>query len=61
MVSSEPLFAPWTSMFADIEICGETRMQGKSLEKWRYGLERSIKKISQSKTEYMHVNERGPG
>lgn len=49
-------------MFADIVICGETRMQGKeSLEKWRYVLERSSKKVSQSKTEYMHVNERGAG
>ncbi|KAI5106337.1 hypothetical protein C0J45_4034 [Silurus meridionalis] len=52
--------SPWTIMFADdIVICGESGEQvEKSLERWRYALERRGMKVSRSKTEYMCVNER---
>ncbi|KAI5108302.1 hypothetical protein C0J45_1896 [Silurus meridionalis] len=52
--------SPWTMMFADdIVICGESRKQvKKSLERWRYALERRGMKVRNSKTEYMCVNER---
>ncbi|KAI5102018.1 hypothetical protein C0J45_7370 [Silurus meridionalis] len=43
----------------DIVICGESRGQvEKSLESWRYALERREIKVSRSYTEYMCVNER---
>ncbi|KAI5106050.1 hypothetical protein C0J45_3747 [Silurus meridionalis] len=52
--------SPWTMMFADdIVICGESSEQvKKSLERWRYTLERREMKVSRSKTEYMCLNER---
>ncbi|KAF7708178.1 hypothetical protein HF521_017235, partial [Silurus meridionalis] len=52
--------SPWTMMFVDdIVICGESSEQvEKSLERWRYMLERRGMKVSRSKTEYMCVNER---
>ncbi|KAI5102802.1 polycomb group RING finger protein 5-A [Silurus meridionalis] len=52
--------SPWTMMFVvDIVICGESREQvDKSLERWRYALERRGMRVSRSKTEYMCVNER---
>ncbi|KAI5627956.1 hypothetical protein C0J50_3222 [Silurus asotus] len=52
--------SPWTMMFAnDIVICCESRKQvEKSLERWRYALERRGMKLNRSKTEYMCVNER---
>ncbi|KAI5085399.1 hypothetical protein C0J45_22987 [Silurus meridionalis] len=52
--------SPWTMMFADkIVINGESSDQvEKSLERWRYTLERRGMKVSRSKTEYMCVNER---
>ena len=48
-------------MFADdIVICSESKEQvERSLERWRYALERRGMKVSRSKTEYMRVNERG--
>ncbi|KAI5615787.1 MICOS complex subunit MIC26 [Silurus asotus] len=51
----------WTMMFVDdIVICGESSEQvEKSLERWRYTLERRGMKVSRRKTEYMCVNERG--
>ena len=50
-------------MFADdIVICSESKEQVKrSLERWRYALERRGMKVSRSKTEYMCVNERENG
>ena len=53
----------WTMMFADdIVICSERKEQvERSLERWRYALERRGMKVSRSKTEYMCVNERGDG
>ncbi|KAI5094885.1 beta-ureidopropionase [Silurus meridionalis] len=52
--------SPWTMMFADdIVICGGSSKQvEKSLESWRYTLERRGMKVSRSKPEYMCVNER---
>ncbi|KAI5106426.1 hypothetical protein C0J45_4123 [Silurus meridionalis] len=52
--------SPWTMMFADdFVICGESREQvEKSLERWRYRLEKSGMKVSRSKTDYVCVNER---
>ncbi|KAI5626698.1 hypothetical protein C0J50_13742 [Silurus asotus] len=47
--------SPWTKMFADdLVICGESREQvAKSLERWRYALQRRGMKVSRNKTEYM--------
>ena len=47
--------SPWNMMFADdIVICSESKEQmERSLEKWRYALERRGLKVSRSKTEYM--------
>ena len=46
----------------DIVICSESKKQvDRSLERWRYALERRGMKVSRSKTEYMCVNERGDG
>ena len=55
--------SPWNMMFADdIVICSDSKEQVKrSLERWRYALERRRMKVSMSKTEYMCVNERGDG
>ncbi|KAI5085121.1 NACHT, LRR and PYD domains-containing protein 12 isoform X3 [Silurus meridionalis] len=52
--------SPWTMMFAyDIVICGESSEQvEKSLERWKYALERRGMEVSRSNTEYMCVNER---
>ncbi|KAK3544420.1 hypothetical protein QTP86_011158 [Hemibagrus guttatus] len=52
--------SPWTMMFADdIVICSESREQvEENLERWRFALERRGMKVSDSKTEYMCVNER---
>ncbi|KAF7690270.1 hypothetical protein HF521_012074 [Silurus meridionalis] len=52
--------SPLTTMFVDdIVICGESKEQvEKSLERWRYVLERRGMKVIRSKTEYMCVNER---
>ena len=54
---------PWNMMFSDdIVICSESKEQvERSLERWRYTLERRGIKVSRSKTEYMCVNERGDG
>ena len=59
-VRQEP---PWNMMFAnDIVICSESKEQvERSLERWRYALERRGIKVSKSKTEYMCVNERVDG
>lgn len=44
----------------DIVICSESKEQDeKRLEIWRDALEKRGIKVSRSKTEYMHVNERG--
>ena len=53
----------WNMMFADdIVICSESKEQvERSLERWRYALERRGMKVSRSKTEYLCVNERGDG
>ena len=55
--------SPWNMMFTDdIVICSESKEQvERSLERWRYALERIGMKVSRSKTEYMCVNERGDG
>ena len=53
----------WNMIFAvDIVICNENKEQvERSLERWRYALERRGMKVSRSNTEYMYVNERGDG
>ena len=55
--------SPWNVMFADdVVICSESKEQvERSLERWRYALDRRGMKVSRSKTEYMCVNERGDG
>ena len=55
--------SPWNIMFAnDIGICSESKEQvERSLERWRYALERRGMKVSRSKTEYVCVNERSDG
>ena len=46
----------------DIVICSESKQQvERSLERWRYALERRGMKVSRRKTQYMCVNERGDG
>ena len=43
----------------DIVICSESKEQvERSLERWRYALERRGMKVCRSKTEYMCMNER---
>ena len=48
----------WTVLFADdIMTCEETRKEvERTLECWRYALERREIKVSRSKTEYLCVN-----
>lgn len=49
-------------MMQMILICRESREQvDESMERWRYALERRGMKVSGSKTEYTHVNERETG
>ena len=52
--------SPWNMMFTDdIVICSESKEQvERSLERWRYAIERRGMKVNRSKTEYMCVNER---
>ena len=52
--------SPWNMMFTDdIVICSESKKQvERSLERWRYAIERRGMKVNRSKTEYMCVNER---
>ena len=54
-VRNEP---PWTMLFAhDIMFCEDTRKEvERSLECWKYGLERRGMKVSRSKIEYLCVN-----
>ena len=52
--------SPWNMTFTDdIVICSESKKQvERSLERWRYAIERKGMKVNRSKTEYMCVNER---
>ena len=52
--------SPWNMMFVDdIVTCSESKEQlERSLERWRYALEKRGMKVSRSKTEYMYMNER---
>ena len=51
------VICPWQFV-----ICSESKEQvERSLERWRYALERRGMKVSRRKTEYMCVNERGDG
>ena len=53
--------SPWTMMFVDdIVLCSDSRQQVEAeLEKWRHALERRGMKVSQSKTKYLCMNEKG--
>ena len=52
----------WNMMFDDIVICSESKEQvERTLERWRYALEKRGMKVSSSKTECMCVNEKGDG
>ena len=54
--------SPWNLMFADgIVICSESKQVERSLEGWRYALERGGMKVSRSKTEHMCMNDRVDG